>query len=166
MREGSQWVGPLGTTARAIVGTCLVVAVWDLHGLRAWDVIGALTVMPAIAFLAVLGVNGAVGTDIKRRARRPWSGVQIAAACIVIVAVIGLGTALTFVTPLDGGSLLLFFGFSMLLAAALGYDGCEVLALPNLALGRREAIWCPLYSPLDGGTDIGATDRKPVDHRS
>lgn len=151
MREEGVWVGPLGTTARAVVGTCLVVAVVDFDGLRAWDVVGALTVMPAIAFLAALGVNAAVGTDIKRRARRPWSGAQIAAACVVIVAVIGLGTALTFVTPLNGGSLLLFFGVSMLLAAALGYDGCEVLALPNLVLRRREAIWCPLYSTLDGG---------------
>lgn len=150
IREKGRWVGPLGTTARAVVGTCLVVAVLDFHGLRAWDVLGALTVMPAIAFLTALGVNAAVsGTDVKRRGRRTWSGAQVAAACLVIVVVIGLGTALTFVTPLNGGSLLLFFGVSMLLAAALGYDGCEVLALPNLVLRRRDAIWCPLYSPLD-----------------
>jgi hypothetical protein len=49
----------------------------------------------------------------------------------------------------------LFFGASMLLASALGYDGCEMLALPNMVLGRRDAIWCPLYTPLDRADDSG-----------
>ena len=60
-----------------------------------------------------------------------------------------MGAALTFVSPVNGVALYVFFGLSMLLAALRGYDGCEILALPNLILRRQDAIWCPLYTPID-----------------
>jgi len=53
-----------------------------------------------------------------------------------------VGAALTFVSPVNGVALYVFFGLSMLLAALRGYDGCEILALPNLILRRQDAIWC------------------------
>jgi hypothetical protein len=37
----------------------------------------------------------------------------------------------------------------MVLAAIRGYEGCEILALPNLVLRRTDAVWCPLYTPID-----------------
>ena len=44
---------------------------------------------------------------------------------------------------------LLFFGNSLLLAAAKGYAGCEVLAISNWLLRRDDQVGCLLYSPLD-----------------
>ncbi len=43
----------------------------------------------------------------------------------------------------------LFIGLSLILIAALGHPGCEVLALPSLLLGRRTHLACILFSPLD-----------------
>jgi hypothetical protein len=42
---------------------------------------------------------------------------------------------------------LLFYGASMLLAAARGYAGCEVLALSNWLLRREDQIGCPVFAP-------------------
>ena len=42
-----------------------------------------------------------------------------------------------------------FIGLSLILIAALGHPGCEVLAFPALILGRRTHLACILFSPLD-----------------
>jgi hypothetical protein len=44
---------------------------------------------------------------------------------------------------------LLFYGASMLLAAARGYAGCEVLAVPNWLLRRDDQVGCVLFAPVD-----------------
>ena len=44
---------------------------------------------------------------------------------------------------------LLFYGTSMLLAAARGYAGCESLAITNWILRRDDQVGCVLFSPLD-----------------
>jgi len=143
-----------GTAARAVTGVTLLVSGVTWQNAGWWDLAGALVVLPAFALAASVAVDAILSEPrLKRRGRAPWSGVQMAAAGVVIVAVVFFGTGLTFVSPLNGGVLFLFFGGSMLLASALGYDGCEILALPHAVLGRREAIWCPLYSPLDDADD-------------
>jgi hypothetical protein len=44
---------------------------------------------------------------------------------------------------------LTFYGMSMLAAALLGYDGCEVLAISNAVLRRNDQIGCALFFPID-----------------
>jgi hypothetical protein len=44
---------------------------------------------------------------------------------------------------------LLFYGASMLLAAARGYAGCEILAIPNWLLRRDDQVGCVIFSPVD-----------------
>jgi hypothetical protein len=44
---------------------------------------------------------------------------------------------------------LIFYGASMLLAAARGYGGCEVLAISNWILRRDDQIGCLVLSPID-----------------
>jgi hypothetical protein len=44
---------------------------------------------------------------------------------------------------------LIFYGASMLLAAARGYAGCEVLAVPNWLLRRDDQVGCVLFAPVD-----------------
>jgi hypothetical protein len=44
---------------------------------------------------------------------------------------------------------LLFYGASMLLAAARGYAGCEVVAISNWLLGRDDRMGCAAFWPFD-----------------
>lgn len=44
---------------------------------------------------------------------------------------------------------LIFYGASMLLAAARGYAGCEVLAVPNWLLRRDDQVGCVVFAPAD-----------------
>jgi hypothetical protein len=37
----------------------------------------------------------------------------------------------------------------MLLAAARGYAGCEVLAVPNWLLRRDDQVGCVVFAPVD-----------------
>ena len=148
--RGARRLGRVGTVTRVCIGLILAAAAVAVFGLSWWDVVGATLVMPALAVGFAAVTNHLIaGTDTASRARQPWSRSQIAAAATIVGATLAVGTALTFVSPIDGTAIYLFAGVSMILAAVLGFDGCEVLALPNLVLGRRDAIWCPLYSPID-----------------
>ena len=42
-----------------------------------------------------------------------------------------------------------YLGFSMLLAAIIGYAGCETMAISNLLLKRNDEVGCVLFSPFD-----------------
>lgn len=44
---------------------------------------------------------------------------------------------------------LIFYGASMLLAAARGYAGCEVTAISNWLLHRDDQVGCVLFWPVD-----------------
>ena len=43
---------------------------------------------------------------------------------------------------------LIFYGASMLLAAARGYAGCEILAIHNWVTRRDDRMACPVFSPI------------------
>jgi len=147
-------IGRVGTAARAVLGAAITALGIALHGIGWWDLIAALAILPALA----VGVAALVNTGLNRwaptaraRARSPWSGSQIAVSVLIITSVLALGTMLTFVSPVSAVALYVFVGLSMLLAALRGYDGCEILAPSNLLLRRQDAIWCPLYTPIDAG---------------
>jgi hypothetical protein len=137
------------------VGVVIVAAAlrfdYPSSGISWWDAAAVLLVLPLISVGAAWAVNAAYRRwpAAARRARAPWSAPQTGVAVIVIGAVVALGTALTYLTPVDRITIFLFFGASMVLAAIRGYDGCEILALPNLVLRRTDAVWCPLYTPID-----------------
>ncbi len=42
-----------------------------------------------------------------------------------------------------------YLGFSMLLAAVIGYAGCETMAVSNLILNRKDEVGCVLFSAFD-----------------
>jgi hypothetical protein len=46
---------------------------------------------------------------------------------------------------------LLFYGGSMLLAAARGYAGCEALAVSNWLLRRDDRVGCAVFGAIDVG---------------
>ena len=54
---------------------------------------------------------------------------------------------------------LIFYGASMLLAAARGYAGCEVLAVSNWLLRRDDQVGCVVFWPVD---HLERGPRRPV----
>lgn len=137
----SRRIGPIGTTARA-VGGVLIIALSALYGIGWWDVAGGLVALPLVAIAVTVLARHVVPPDTATRAPRLMS-------VAVLGPVLGLATLLTFVSPVDRPAIFVFLGASTLLAAARGEAGCEVLAFPNLLLGSRSAVWCPLYAPFD-----------------
>jgi hypothetical protein len=70
--------------------------------------------------------------------------------CSLIVLLVGLAYAMSAITPADGDVVFwVWLGASLLLGAAAGYGGCEVLAFPNAFTGRRDRIGCLLFTPVD-----------------
>lgn len=59
-----------------------------------------------------------------------------------------VGAAL-FTIPFTREASLIFFGASLLLAAARGYAGFETLAITNWILRRDDQVGCVVFSPLD-----------------
>jgi len=141
-------IGPGATAARVAVGAALVV-LGLVTGPGRWDVAAAVLLHPLLAVLAAAGLARALRLGVVRSGPGDWTRSEAGASLAVGMVVLLVGIALTFVSPVGGPSLYLFFGGSMLLAAVMGYAGCEVLALPNLLLRRRDAVWCLLFSPLD-----------------
>ncbi len=57
--------------------------------------------------------------------------------------------AVLYLIPFTRDAMLLFYGSSLLLAAARGYAGCESLAITNWLLRRDDQVGCVVFSPLD-----------------
>jgi hypothetical protein len=111
-------LGPVGLASRALAGVALIVLPIVSHGLAVWDVIGALAVLPAISVVFHRLLTAAVAR-LALSTGRPGSGsartwtVNLSA----LIAILAIGTVLTYVTPIDAGAIWLFFGFSLLVAA-------------------------------------------------
>jgi len=163
-------IGPVGTAIRIGVGVMLAGAAiafdYPSRGISWWDVAAVLVALPLTAVGAATALNTAYRRwpALARHTRTPWSAAQSGAAVIVIAVVVVAGTVLSFLTPVDRIALFLFFGLSMVLAALRGYDGCEILALPNIMLRRADAIWCPLYSPIDSAEQLSDSTATRVAH--
>jgi hypothetical protein len=57
---------------------------------------------------------------------------------------------------------LLFYGSSMLVAAARGYAGCEAFAVSNWLLRRDDRVGCALFGAIDVGEARRASSRAPA----
>ena len=66
-----------------------------------------------------------------------------------------------FALPATAGAAFLFYGASMLLAAARSQGGCEVTVVPNVLLGRDDQVGCALFAPVDHAEQSVATGGSP-----
>lgn len=145
-------IGPVGTLSRALVGTLMVgSAVAQQVGISEW-LLGAV-VMPG---LLLTWQRWRVGRDpAPIRATGPTGHVTTAAVFLGLYMSPSYAPALS----ATSGAALIFFGGSMLVAAARGYRGCEVLAMSNWILRRDDQIGCVLFSPIDrlesAGSPVG-----------
>ncbi len=141
-------IGPVGTITRIAGGLAAIGLPIALSGITWWDLGTALIVLPMTAILAAAAVTAPYrrsGVNIPRAsATEAWVRSAVALALVV-----GIGTPLTFVSPVDGTAIWIFIGLSLLIAAFRGDGGCEVIALPNALTGRRDPIGCVVYAPID-----------------
>ena len=137
--ERSRRIGALGTVARVAVGGVMVGSVVEGHisadfHLAPW-VLG-LAVFPAFM---LMGHSWA--------GRRTPAQVRATGAvghCAPLVAFLAL-----YALDATSDAALLFYGASMLLAAARGAGGCEVLAFSNWVLDREDEVGCVVFGPID-----------------
>ena len=149
MTSTKREIGPIGTAARVVGGVSAVALPIAFSGFGWWDAAAVLVVLPVVASGAALLIPAAyrrLAPDALARRQAICSGP----ACWLIATVIGAAVAIDVLTPASGEvAVWVWLGGSMLVAAARGYGGCEVLAIPNLVTGRRDQIGCILYTPID-----------------
>jgi hypothetical protein len=129
-------IGPAGVIARAAVGSALLslAIFWNDPG---WaDPLFALVVIPA-AITGALRVRGR-RTQRPVRATGPLGHVLNAAVFVPL-----------FAHPATIGTALVFYGASMLVAAARRSGGCEVTAISNVLLNRDDQVGCVIFAPVD-----------------
>jgi hypothetical protein len=143
-------IGPLGSAARALVGTVLLGSVLWGHvraGVDVWAWVIGLVVLPALTIVLVRW----------RATRHPerlvWLAgpVGVVATCALFLAMY----ATTWYAPpiaVLSDAALVFFGTTMLVAAVRGDAGCEVLAISNWVLRRSDHVGCLLFGTID---DLG-----------
>jgi|SRR5215469_8097609 len=142
-------IGVTGTWVRIVLGLFLLgfgalggrVILHDLR-LDVAALVAGLVVYPLIFFIALW----------LRSLRNPEALMAIGpteTALNWVLIVVLMGTASIKPISYIGFGVMVFYGATMLLAAALGYAGCEVSAVSNFVLRRRDQVGCPVLSPID-----------------
>ncbi len=141
MTTEKRGIGLVGTLARIAIGFAFLYLALTEFGTPNWDLDWYSVPLGLIVFPAALLLFQAVRlrftSDRLNATGVLGFGVNFAVGAVLI----------SFDYTRDAA--LLFYGASMLLAAARGYAGCEVLAITNWVLRRDDQVGCVLFSPLD-----------------
>jgi hypothetical protein len=153
-------IGPVGTIARLVVGLAAIALVL-VDGLRWWDVALGLIIIPLVVTLG--------HTWLGRRLPGALRKVDHAGAGAIALIVAPL-----LIIPYTSDATWLWLGASMLLGAARGYAGCEVLAISNWLLRRDDSVGCLIFAPIDqaearlrraSARDAAQSDQRERDRR-
>ena len=144
--DRSRAIGPAGTAARILLGGYLVGSVIEA------EITGGFT--PLVWVVGLLAFPGVLLAAQWARARRGAGRLHATGPVAHLVTVAGF-LALTLIPEYNraidvtGDAAVIFVGASMLLAAARGYAGCEVLAISNWLLRRDDQLGCMVFAPVD-----------------
>lgn len=151
-------IGPCGTLARVVLGLILLGS-GVLGGVLGGQVVlinGQLrshiqllsVILGVVAFPAL-----ALGWQWLRvrRAPAPFQATGPMSTTLNMLIFIALAATPVYAPRLAlvGFAALDFYGVSMLIAAARGYAGCEVLAISNWILRRDDQVGCFALGPVD-----------------
>lgn len=132
-------IGPIGTTARIVVGALLLGSVVQGHLARGFHLSAwALGLVGIPAVLVGLQWLRARRTSTRLEATGPVGHVLNLAVFLVL-----------YLLEPTSDAALIFYGASMWLVALRGYAGCESLAVSNWLLGRDDQVGCALFWPVD-----------------
>ncbi len=137
---------PGGRAVRLLAGLYFLASVAAFFtvvaGALSWRGIGQVALVFSLvavgytALVAVLGQRLLVRVD-------PWLGA------ILLYAPLALILALPLVPGWTAVGASLYIGVSLMVEAAIGYGGCEIVGIPTLVLRRRYTIYC-----LFNGADV------------
>jgi hypothetical protein len=139
-------IGPAGTATRLIVGLGMLGSV--AHGHLAGEFRPAPWLVGLVGFpLGVLALHswGSHRAYTRIRATGPMAHMVNIAVFFALYFTPDYAPALS----VTSDAALLFYGASMLVAAARGYAGCEVLAVSNWVLARDDQVGCLVFAPVD-----------------
>jgi hypothetical protein len=147
-RDGRE-IGPIGACSRVLGGLTAITLPIALAGFTWWDAAIALVALPLVAALVAMLIT-AILRRVAPRSLTARHAICSPAGCSLVFLVVLANAAIVSLTPANGNvTIWVWLGASMLLAAARGYGGCEVLAVTNLITGRRDQVGCFLYTPID-----------------
>ena len=147
-------IGVAGTTGRVVLGLGLLYLAFTDGGKPEWGLQWQGPLLGLVAFpVAVLAFQAL---------RLRFTTATLNATGPIGFAVnLGIGAVL-YSIPFTRDAMLLFYGSSLLLAAARGYAGCESLAISNWLLRRDDQVGCIVFSPLDA-VEARATGKATAD---
>lgn len=135
-------IGPVGTAARILLGGYMVGSV-IAAGLDPLEWALGLVALPAVLL-------GWQWLRTRRTARRLVATGPVGhTLTIAVFLALDLTPDYASALAITSDAALIFFGVSMLLAAARGYAGCEVLAVSNWLLRRDDQVGCVVFAPID-----------------
>ena len=130
-----------GTIGRVLLGLTFIYLAVTAFGVPEWELAWQGPVLGLIVFPAALLLFQAVRLRFTNEVLNATGGL---AFCLNLAV-----GAVLFSIDFTRGAALLFYGASLLLAAARGYAGCEILAITNWLLGRDDQVGCVVFSPID-----------------
>ena len=142
----SRAIGPAGTAARILLGGYLAGSVIEA------EISGGFTpLLWAVGLLAFPGVLLAAHWARARRGGERLYAIGPVAHLVTLAGFMALTLIPEYNRAIDvtGDAAVIFVGTSMLLAAARGYAGCEVLAISNWLLRRHDQLGCMVFAPVD-----------------
>lgn len=134
--RASDRIGPLGRTARLGVGLTFVALALFWRNPDWADPLIGLIAMP-ILMVAIASLRA-------HRRREPLRATGPFGHALNTAVFLPL-----FLLPATAGAAFLFYGASMLVAAARRSGGCEVTAISNAVLRRDDQVGCVLFAPID-----------------
>jgi hypothetical protein len=146
-------IGRIGTTARILLGFVLLSfgalggRIILVHGRPQLEWDWAALALGLVGFPAVLLVLQGIRMN-RNSARLDETGPLPTTLNILVFALL-VSAASVPAIAFVGFAAFVFYGASMLLAAARGYGGCEVLAASNWVLRRDDQVGCLVLSPVD-----------------
>lgn len=157
-------LGPMGVLARVAVGSAMVASVAEGHISGPFH--PGPWVLGLVGFpLAVLAVH----RWLSRQAPARLCATGITGQLVGVALFLAMYFTWWYAPALDvtSDAVLLFYGTSMLVAAARHDPSCEVLATSNWLLRRDDQIGCLLFAPLDSvERRASRRRRRGVDPRS
>ena len=134
-------IGVGGTIGRVLLGLAFIYLAVTDFGAPEWELAWQGPVLGLIVFPAALLLFQAVRLRFTNEVLNATGGL---AFCLNLAV-----GAVLFSIDFTREAALLFYGASLLLAAARGYAGCEILAITNWLLGRDDQVGCVVFSPID-----------------
>ncbi len=134
-------IGIVGTAGRVVLGLGFLYLAFTDGGKPEWGLQWQGPLLGLVAFPVALLAFQAL--------RLRFTKVTLNATGPIGFAVNLCIGAVLYSIPFTRDAMLLFYGSSLLLAAARGYAGCESLAISNWLLRRDDQVGCVVFSPVD-----------------